>query len=103
MPSRIFDKSKKPPRLGVKSHRAQIMSIVGAYSERFFGADAFAKALGSAVSEFENGNKVVVEDLYLWFLPTSDWDDFVELQGFALGQRVSELLVEYRNKTYQDN
>lgn len=103
MPNRILDKSKKPSRLGVKSHRAQIMLIVGTYSERFFGADAFAKALSSAVSEFENGNKVVVDDLYLWFLPASDWDNFVKLEGFALGQRVSELLAEYRNKTYQDN
>ncbi|MFZ6774024.1 hypothetical protein ACO0LB_15040 [Undibacterium sp. SXout7W] len=71
----------------------------GGYSERFFGAEEFAKALDIAVSELENGNNVVVEDLYLWFLPTSDWDDFIKLEGLELGQRVSDLLAEYRANT----
>lgn len=52
-----------------------------------------------AVNEFENDNEAIVEDLYLWFLPTGDWDDFVKLEGLELGQRVSDLLAEYRATT----
>lgn len=70
--------------------------FTGGYSERFVGAEEFATALGMAVRELENGNDAIVEDLYLWFLPTSDWDDFIKLEGLELGQRVSDLLAEYR-------
>lgn len=73
--------------------------FTGGYSERFFGAEEFANALGITISEFENGNNAVVDDLYLWFLPTSDWDDFIKMEGLELGQRVSDLLAAYRANT----
>lgn len=66
----------------------------GGYSERFFGAQEFTKALGNAVTELENGNLSVLSDLQLWFLPTSDWDDFVKSDGIELGQRISDMLSE---------
>lgn len=73
--------------------------FAGGYSERFFGAEEFADALGKAISELERGNKAVIDDLYLWFLPTSDWDDFIKMEGLELGQRVSDLLAKYRENT----
>ena len=73
----------------------------GGYSVRFFGAEEFAKALGIAVNEFENGNDSVLDDLQLWFLPTSEWDDFIKLEGLELGQRISALLAEYRANSVQ--
>jgi hypothetical protein len=66
----------------------------GGYSERFFGAQEFAHALGNAIAELEQGNLSVLSDLQLWFFPTSDWDDFVKSDGIELGQRISDMLSE---------
>lgn len=83
----------------LKKAHALASEFTGGYSELFFSAEEFADALGKAISELERGNKAVVDDLYLWFLPTSDWDDFIKMEGLELGQRVSELLAKYREST----
>jgi hypothetical protein len=64
----------------------------GGYSERFHSAEEFAHALGMAILELEAGNRAVLEQLDLWFLPTSDWDDLVRFDGLELGQRISDML-----------
>lgn len=66
--------------------------FTGGYSERFIGAENFAKALGHAIKDLEDGNTATLEQLDLWFLPTSDWDDFVKFEGIELGQKISDML-----------
>lgn len=51
------------------------------------------------IHELERGNEEIVDDLFLWFLPTSDWDDFIKMEGLELGQRVSVLLAKCRENT----
>lgn len=72
-----------------------VSQFAGGYSERFFGAEEFAKALGVAINELENGDESSLDNLYLWFLPTSEWDDFTNMDGLEIGQRVSDLLAKY--------
>ena len=83
----------------LKMAHALASEFTGGYSERFMSAEEFADALGKAISELESGNTAVIDDLSLWFLPTSDWDDFVKLEGLEMGQRVSDLLEVYRANT----
>jgi hypothetical protein len=66
--------------------------FTGGHSERFMSAEEFAQALGQAISELERGNTAVLEKLSLWFLPTSDWDDFIKVDGIELGQKISDML-----------
>jgi hypothetical protein len=67
----------------------------GGYSERFDSAESFTQALGTAISQLEHGDLGVLRKVSLWFLPTSDWDDLVGLDGLELGQRVSDMLLSY--------
>ena len=78
----------------LKTAHALASQFEGGYSERFFGAQEFAQALNKAIDELKNGNTSVLGDLRLWFLPTSDWDDFVKNEGVELGQRISDMLAE---------
>lgn len=80
----------------LKKAHALACKLSGGYSEGFLSAEEFSAALGNAISELETGNDAVIEDLYLWFLPTSDWDDFIKIKGLDLGQRVLRLLTTYR-------
>jgi hypothetical protein len=66
--------------------------FTGGYSERFMSAEEFAHALIQAIAELEAGNTAVLKKLDLWFLPTSDWDDFVKMEGIELGERISDML-----------
>jgi hypothetical protein len=78
----------------LKKAHALASQFEGGYSERFFGAQEFAQALNKAIDDLKNGNTSVLGDLQLWFLPTSDWDDFVKNEGVELGQRISDMLAE---------
>ena len=69
--------------------------FTGGYSERFFDAEEFAHALDATIIKLEGGDIGVLENLSLWFLPTSDWDDLIKIDGFELGQRISELIEKY--------
>jgi hypothetical protein len=64
----------------------------GGYSERFLGAEEFAAALHNALEQLNAGDKSVIETLWLWFLPTSDWDDLVGWEGVDLGNKIEGLL-----------
>ncbi|MEK6787887.1 MAG: hypothetical protein AABY68_02925 [Pseudomonadota bacterium] len=66
--------------------------FAGGYSERFMSAEAFSDALGQAIINLEAGDTTVLLQLDLWFLPTSDWDNFIKVEGIELGQRISDML-----------
>ena len=71
--------------------------FTGGYSERFMSAKDFTSALGEAITELENGNAEVLKDIQLWFLPTSDWDDFVKMEGLELAERISGMVRSRAN------
>ena len=83
----------------LKKAQALASKFQGGYSERFMGAEEFAKVLEGAIKELESGNSGVLSNLYLWFAPTSDWDDFIKSEGMELGQKVFDLLKNYQPNT----
>ncbi len=68
----------------------------GGYSNQFIDASDFHKALKSSVAKFENGDDSVLEKIYVWFLPTSDFDDFVGFAGMELANEICKLIEQYK-------
>ena len=68
----------------------------GGYSERFIDAKDFHKALKASIIRFEKGDDTVLDEIFLWFLPTSDFDDFVGFAGMDVANEVCELINQYK-------
>ena len=67
----------------------------GGYSGDFLDAREFAVALKEAITLFESGDDTCVKNLWLWFAPTTAWDDFVGSEGMELGNSIFEKLEQY--------
>lgn len=68
----------------------------GGYSGQYFSAEEFHQDLKDRISKLENGNKAVLEDLWIWFAPTCQWNEFV---GDAiLGERIFQQIIALKNK-----
>ena len=70
----------------------------GGYSGEFLDAREFSAALNEAIKQFEDGDDSCVKNLWLWFAPTTAWDDFVGLEGLELGNSIFEKLELYIKK-----
>jgi hypothetical protein len=70
--------------------------FTGGYSGEFFSAEEFHTALAESIDQFKNGDESQLDRLYVWFLPTSCWDDFIGMEGMSLANEISELLSEIR-------
>lgn len=70
----------------------------GGYSGEFLDAQEFYQALKSAVSAFESGDDSQAKDLWIWFAPTTAWDDFIGTEGLNLGNSIFNQLQVYINK-----
>lgn len=58
----------------------------GGYSGEHDSAEHFHQDLKDRIQKLENGDESVLDDLWVWFAPTCQWDDFV---GDAeLGERI---------------
>lgn len=63
----------------------------GGYSGQYRSAEEFHKDFKDRLFELENGNEAVLEDLWIWFAPTCQWDAFV---GDALlGERIFQQIT----------
>jgi len=60
-------------------HKAEIelSNWSGGYSGEHFSAQEFHKDLKDRIAKLEKGDKSVIDDLWIWFAPTCQWDDFV--------------------------
>jgi len=72
----------------LKEAHSLVSQFEGGYSGNFLDAREFAAALGNAIKEFENGSNEVSKDLWIWFAPTCQWDDFVHSEGIELGELI---------------
>ena len=79
----------------LRAAHALVSQFTGGYSEGFVDAEEFSATLGKAIQELESGNKAVLSDIELWFLPTSDWDDFVGKEGLELGEEICQIITQY--------
>ena len=68
----------------------------GGYSGEHLSAEEFHKDLVDRISKLESGEESVIEDLWIWFAPTCQWDDFVG--NIDLGERIFQRLNRIKNK-----
>jgi len=55
----------------------------GGYSGEFLDAKEFHQALNASIQAFEKGDDTQAKNLWLWFAPTTAWDDFIREEGAA--------------------
>ena len=68
----------------------------GGYSGEHLSAEDFHSDLVDRIKKLENGDESVIEDLWVWFAPTCQWDDFVG--NIDLGGRIFQRLNKIKNK-----
>jgi hypothetical protein len=68
----------------------------GGYSGEFLDAKDFAKALSVAVTKFKGGDQTVLNELWGYFAPTTEWDDLVGEEGIDLGNSIFEVLNQMK-------
>ena len=60
----------------------------GGYSNKFSSAEEFYKAFVEELYEIEKDNVADFTQIWNWFAPTCDWDDFTGMDGLELGNRI---------------
>jgi hypothetical protein len=68
----------------------------GGYSGEHMSAEEFNKDLIDRIKKLENGDETVIDDLWIWFAPTCQWDNFVG--DINLGERIFQRLDKVKNK-----
>jgi hypothetical protein len=72
--------------------------FTGGYSNHFFSAQEFHAALAESIAKLKAGDTDQLNDLWLWFAPTYDWDDFIHQDGQDLANEIFPLLTDLRNE-----
>jgi hypothetical protein len=62
----------------------------GGYSGEHLSAEEFHRDILDRIKKLESGDESVIEDLWIWFAPTCQWDDFVG--NIELGERIFQRL-----------
>ena len=82
--------------LDLKKAEKILMEYSGGYSGEYLSAEEFLKDLTKNIAELESGNTNVINDLWIWFAPTCQWDDFVG--NVELGEKIFKQLNYLKNK-----
>lgn len=69
--------------------------ILSEYSGEHMSAEEFHQDLKDRISKLEKGDEAVLEDLWIWFAPTCQWDDFV--WDAILGERIFQQIIVLKN------
>lgn len=70
--------------------------FTGGYSHSFCSAQEFHTALVHSITKLKAGDTDQLEELWLWFAPTSDWDDFIKRDGENLANEIYALVTELK-------
>jgi hypothetical protein len=68
----------------------------GGYSNNFLSAQEFHSALADSIKKLKAGDYDQLNELWLWFAPTCDWDDFIHKDGEDLANEIHPLVTELR-------
>ncbi|WP_452227601.1 hypothetical protein [Lacinutrix sp. MEBiC02404] len=60
----------------------------GGYSGNFSSAEEFHKALVEEIYNVEFDNVADFTQIWYWFAPTCEWDDFTGMESIELGNRI---------------
>jgi len=69
----------------------------GGYSNNFFSAEEFHAALVDSIIKLKEGDTDQLNNLWLWFAPTCDWDDFIHKDGENLANEIHPLVTALRS------
>ncbi|HTE27158.1 DUF6896 domain-containing protein [Flavitalea sp.] len=72
--------------------------FTGGYSDHFYSAQDFHAALAESIAKLTAGDIEQINNLWLWFAPTHDWDDFIHQDGQDLANNIFQLLTDLRNE-----
>jgi len=91
----IIDNSKFE-RLITLLDEAEMLAgqYTGGYSNNFFSAQEFHTALTDSINKLKTGDKEQLNNLWLWFAPTCDWDIFIQKDGLNLANELFPLISE---------
>lgn len=94
----IFTNRNKMETLITDLKRAEkiLSEYSGGYSGEHLSAEEFHKDLVDRIKKLESGDLSVIEDLWIWFAPTCQWDDFVG--NVELGENIFQKLDKLKNK-----
>ncbi len=68
----------------------------GGYSNHFLSAEEFHSALNDSIGKLKSGDTDQLNNLWLWFAPTSDCDDFIHQDGQEIANELFPLLTELK-------
>lgn len=66
------------------------------YSTNFISAQEFHTALTDSINKLKEGDTDQLNDLWLWFAPTCDWDDVIHNDGEDLANEIHPLVTALR-------
>lgn len=94
----IFTRRTKMDSLITDLKKAEkiLSEYSGGYSGEYLSAEEFHTDLVDRIKKLESGDESVVEDLWIWFAPTCQWDDFVG--NIDIGERIFQRLNKIKNK-----
>lgn len=92
-------------RMSIKPEFNQLLTLLGkaqelssqytgGYSEHFFSAEEFHAELKKSIQNLKAGELNELSNLQLYFIPTSDWDDFIGFEGMDLANEIFEIISE---------
>lgn len=91
----VFNKEKKLIQLLDKAEEV-VSKCSGGYSGEFLSAEEFHDVLSAAIQEYKRGNTKKLDLFYVWFAPSSTWDDFVGHKGEVLGDKIFDLITKVK-------
>jgi hypothetical protein len=88
----------KLERLYLLLDRAEELAseFTGGYSDHFFSAQEFHAALADSIAKLKLGDTDQLNNLWLWFAPSYDWDDFTHQDGQDLANEIFPLLTDVK-------
>ena len=78
----------------LKKAKQILAEYSGGHSGKYLSAEEFYIDLSDRIAKLENGDESVIDDLWIWFAPTCQWDDFVG--DVELGERIFQKLSQLK-------
>jgi hypothetical protein len=93
----LFPTKKRLVRLLDKAKKI-VSKYEGGYSGEYLSAQEFHKDLKSSIVDYRNGDDTKLDQFYIWFAPTCQWDDFVGSEGENLANQIFEIVSKLKKK-----
>ena len=106
--NRLFSKSTRPSKIEFWKkfeffellddlHKAEVFlaNYTEGHSGEFTSVESFREALAEAIYDF-NDNNPDLTNIWRWFAPTCQWDDFTGKKGTELGNKIFERVDKWK-------